>query len=500
MKVSRWSRCIGMAALIWVAGIYPAGAQNPAITLNVDNLELREIVKRLGETARAPLELFAPDDVTSQKASFHWEKVGLGQAMRDLCNRFALVAQHRPGAGYELRRFGGVAPNAGEDNAPRAITPEGYQVIAQRIQVYEGRARTFLGGGQDEQYGNLTIQILCRCPAGESLAAATLDNVQAEDDLGNRLTSPDGSGYYSGGVQFPDERIVSSQLPTPDPRATRLRWLTADLYAHRSVQEVRISIPLPLEKRIVVRQEQGVLVAVADWRSAEPIEGLPPELAGFGGDGGPSARVRVQWAAGQTVRARDRDDWLMAPVAVDASGRRYYPSVNGGSGGGGEVEWREGQVTFHGMQAPAVRLEWNLLLCSDLEKVTSLRLTDIPLPSPPKRPAPAPKPPVTAPAVRTGSLACQVLIDGKPATPGKLAVGMATRQGRGWGPIRWRDVWLSAGGAARLEDLAPGTYRVLRRYATPSGRQGRWQNADVVVTIITGKEARLPALEFKSQE
>ncbi|HEU4752364.1 MAG TPA: hypothetical protein VFU47_04575, partial [Armatimonadota bacterium] len=55
-------------------------------------------------------------------------------------------------------------------------------------------------------------------------------------------------------------------------------------------------------------------------------------------------------------------------------------------------------------------------------------------------------------------------------------------------------------GAARLEDLKPGVYRVLRLYqpkdAVPLGAGGAWRNDDITVEVTAGKELTLPPLAW----
>jgi hypothetical protein len=55
---------------------------------------------------------------------------------------------------------------------------------------------------------------------------------------------------------------------------------------------------------------------------------------------------------------------------------------------------------------------------------------------------------------------------------------------------------------ARLEELRPGTYRILRRYhppdPAPSPTPGRWLNRDLTLEVAAGKAVMLPPLRWSS--
>jgi hypothetical protein len=119
---------------------------------------------------------------------------------------------------------------------------------------------------------------------------------------------------------------------------------------------------------------------------------------------------------------------------------------------------------------------------------------------PPAAP-PAPKPPPDRPYYQQGGgiLLNQVRVADKAAGEGTLSIGLAVKEGDGWSGIRWQNVDVDRTGAAKLEDLKPGTYRLLRVYrpsATPIPPRGRWQNNEVTIAVTAGKEAALPALQW----
>jgi hypothetical protein len=70
----------------------------------------------------------------------------------------------------------------------------------------------------------------------------------------------------------------------------------------------------------------------------------------------------------------------------------------------------------------------------------------------------------------------------------------------GWGPIRWQDAEVGKDGIARLEQVKPGAYRLLRVFRPGVGVKvtglGNWRNAETTVVIVEGKEATLPPLTW----
>jgi hypothetical protein len=81
---------------------------------------------------------------------------------------------------------------------------------------------------------------------------------------------------------------------------------------------------------------------------------------------------------------------------------------------------------------------------------------------------------------------------------GKLDLGLALRGAAGWGPVRWIQVDVTDG-EARLGDVKPGAYKVVRRFVPRDGELPpgvRWINGEAQASVAAGKELRLPALEW----
>src|SRR5262249_20914829 len=130
-------------------------------------------------------------------------------------------------------------------------------------------------------------------------------------------------------------------------------------------------------------------------------------------------------------------------------------------------------------EKPAKLVFW-LVERGEPERLLTFRLTDIPLPTSPAVAAPrrvAPPPPLPAPPGGDhpyferggGTLVSRVQFGEKAAAGGELSIGLAAKSGGGWSPIRWTKVEVDAQGVARLGDLKPGTYRLLRSYRAKAG-------------------------------
>jgi hypothetical protein len=207
----------------------------------------------------------------------------------------------------------------------------------------------------------------------------------------------------------------------------------------------------------------------------------------------------------------------MPPFALGASGKSYPGSTFRGGSSSSDGQWMVYDTTwcFPGLEEQPTKLVWELLEKTRPEKLFSFRMVDIPLPQAgpfiPRR-NPGPRPPATGPQGPKhphyeeggGVLVSSIEVAGKPAPAGSLQLGLAAQSGPDWGPVRWTDVEVTAAGVARLEDVKPGRYRLLRVYrpkdraAAPPG-EGRWLNGEVVVEVVAGKETALAALQWKVQ-
>ena len=50
----------------------------------------------------------------------------------------------------------------------------------------------------------------------------------------------------------------------------------------------------------------------------------------------------------------------------------------------------------------------------------------------------------------------------------------------------------------QIDELGPGTYRIVRRFAAPPGAKGQWQGAETVVTVVADELTNTPTVCRKS--
>lgn len=207
----------------------------------------------------------------------------------------------------------------------------------------------------------------------------------------------------------------------------------------------------------------------------------------------------------------------VAPLLIGTSGKAY--KLNRSAGGteiGGNGTICDLNTGFPVIDEPIAAIRLELVVKAQPEKLFAFRMTDIPLP--PERPfVPVQVDPRAAPAGAAakpgraeespfhdpagGMLISPVRIAGKPAPEGRLSIGLAIKTGTEWGGIRWIDSGVDGQGAARLEALRPGTYRILRSYRPNKAIQGegsgRWLDGEITAVVTAGKATVLPPLRWK---
>jgi len=495
-----------------VAG--PAHAENPKISLNLEEVTAVEAAAALSNAARVPLDFpgYQPSirqsrqyEQLKERASWRWQDVTLARALRELAERYSLSVT-RSGQGYHL--FPAQAPRAAAAANPVGlIVKEGIRIHPESVSISSQRQLSLQPGGQVSGNSSLQLRMRAEWPEGDAEAFAGFDNVTAKDDLGNLLLGNPVIGLPRGGAPgfpfgLPDEWSGSIILTDPHPRARKLLWVEADLFAHKNKRTSRAEFELPL-KEGTARQTDGDV-------TFELLRVDPP-------DGTAVARVGVSRVVARVSSpARGQrffGSGTVRPTLIGVSGRSYGP---GGSDSSGtqrdgqfvtDIEWR-----IRGVDEPLAKLVLQVVDWGEPERLMTVRLTDIPLPPegvivPRRRTAAPPRPGSARPIPERpffesggGVLVAGAEILGKPAGEGVVSVGLAEKSGAGFGPIRWQDVDAGANGIARLADVKPGAYRVLRVYHPKSAAQapgeGRWENGEIEVTVTAGQETMLPPLRW----
>lgn len=324
---------------------------------------------------------------------------------------------------------------------------------------------------------------------------ARLGNVVGRDDLGNLVTTRSArdltTSPRAGGFQWRQQLSLNA----PHPKATLLSWLEGDLMAYGKPYPVEVQFPTPVPSAGAVQEQKGVRYEV-DSLTSKPLPAVPGEPDGT--EYLLRGRVRAAEGARMAV-AGDGEE----PVLIGQSGKIYRQEGNDDSRGGGLWEFRTRFV----LAEPVVAIRLSLKMWPPFQPVGSFRLTNIALrtqriflPAGPRpqeiRRVPVPYYPGAIQieslfAEGGGRLVLPVRIQNNPAPGGSLSLGIASLSGAKSGPIRWMEAEVVEG-AVRIEELKPGTYRVLRVYLAREEPRvkgpGRWEKADLRVTVTAGKE------------
>jgi hypothetical protein len=493
----------------------PVEAENPRVSLKVAGATAVEAAAQLSQAAGVPLQVYG--NGPEERAGFDWTNVSFGRALRQLCEKFNLQPTRQAG-GYALQ----PAPAPGPPpKRVGLVEKDGARLYVRGISVTDKRSVNFGGeaGGWDDS--QMALQLFAEMGDRDAEAVEGVRNVRARDDLGNLLTSDPSRESYSGayGAQYPDEWSGSVALPPPNPRAKKLQTVEGDLMVYRSVKALRVEIPLPPREKSVRKEAGDWLIVVSQYEAShqEPDDddaGLP-NLGARVGATGPAMRVRTYYPLKARVSWRGGVGWH--PNLVSASGRVYQPILSGGIGAGnGQLTLSDSRLVFPQLDSPPAKLVWNLIQKDDPARLFSFRMTDVPLPGPPGAANPAPAPRPASPAAPGGALnpdhpfyglgggvlVNRVRIGERAAGEGTLQLGLALKRGAEWGPVRWMETEVDADGLARIENVKPGSYRLARVYRpshpplgwTPSA--GRWQGGDAPITVLAGKEAVIPPLQW----
>ncbi|MBM3459658.1 MAG: hypothetical protein FJX77_14140, partial [Armatimonadetes bacterium] len=503
--MARHIRWILGAVLCAVA--FSAQAANSRVTVTVENATAAQAVQALGTAAGVPLALYQPPQMGAPRgdvapapvkeeprASFRWNNISLGKAMRELAKEFHLRPSRAPEGGYMF--YPSFEPPPGPQRPVGAFEQSGVRIIPTHVSISDYRQRSLENAGVgDSSGGGLSLNVRVEWDAGDAEALQGFTRLSARDELGNvyRRDERDGSIYYNSynSSGFPDEWRGTVSLPVPHPKAKKLVWIEGDLMAASDLRRIRVELPTPEPKKSVRKDvSPDCILHLSRFRAAMSVAPAAPEpeeeeedpnlpQVGFGRrlparESGPEVQVRVytrrkpngELAGLVPSQAFGYGAW--PPVAIGASGKSYRGANTGGSRGTSNGDWQlfEATYTFMGMKEPVVRFAWDLVERGRPIKVCSFRLTNVPLPDvsglllnrPNPVPPPAPKPPTEAeepthPFYLKGgpTLTSRVLLLDRPAEGGLLMLGLAARAGTGWGPTRWTELNVDNLGTARLE-------------------------------------------------
>jgi hypothetical protein len=508
-----------LVMLLLVAALPPAAAENPRISVKLESATFAEAAAALSRTSGIPVQHWSarlpaglvrrPEPLLNEKASFDWTNVTFSIALRQLCDRYNLQPSPSTGGVYVLNPAGArPAPPA---RLAGLVEKNGIRLYARSVDIYTNRSRRldFLRGATEGTGGStLYLSISGAVPGGDADTIAGFENVVARDDMGGILLPaqrPSPTFGRSSVGPFPDEWTIGIVLPGPHPKAKRLAWVEGDLMVYRLTRRHHLEFTLPLTEG---RKRVGD--AVVELSRYDP---------GDREDTGPTVQMQVDVPSVSAIRPDGYQGSI--PLLVGASGRIYLPGGSSFGGGGGTSGYHyRAEGSFQPIDEPLVKVLFQLVERSQPERLCTVRMEGIPLPPEvvlaAPRPAPHPvnpPPPVRAPSTAGsdrpyfqqggGILVSKVEPEGRAAVAGTLALGLSLKTSGGWSSIRWIELELGKDGQARLADLKPGTYRILRvfrpREVPKVTGNGRWVDGEVVVDVIAGKEVVLPPLRWAAE-
>jgi hypothetical protein len=307
------------------------------------------------------------------------------------------------------------------------------------------------------------------------------------------------------------------------PRSRAIRQLDLEVSLAASAQLVSLEVPW----RSVVPMPRAAPAPPLETSTPtlSPV-GYPPPPAGeappHASASGVTATIEesVQEPTGLRIRLRiDHPEtaalsWSVSPrggpiTLQDEQGEPLPVESVNFLGGDAGARYRVYRLQYPGLKRPPAKVAVLVLLRAGPVTSVPVRLKQIPLPDftgtgSSNRPALG----LPFDEAAATELAAAVTVDGKPAGPGILAIGLqplapegeAGKPPAGRPGWRWIEVPTDADGRARLPHLKPGRYRVWRFWRPVPGTPARapdpfsWVEPKVTVEIRAGAPTVLPPL------
>lgn len=315
------------------------------------------------------------------------------------------------------------------------------------------------------------------------------------------------TGVTDTGQQVALRSYAASDGAAPDGRSWRTYMLAHDVeMGARILREVRGEL-LVYPRSRAARVDFPLHGA---GPQSHTVEGLKVTLQEWHWENHTlTATIREEWAADANV-ARLRPEIPFGVVALAAGG--VPAQANEGRSSASERKEGEAAQTFHlvftDLAEPPERLAVEALVRTGVPTAYPFRLRDIPLPDGDEDPPTSESdtgalldPALTS--ANGGDLKASVHIDGRPAGPGTLSLGLRAAKDPA-GPWRWLSVPTDAAGCAVVPHLRPGQYRALLRW-TPAGDSapapdgaGLWIRDTADLVVAPGGTVTLPPLEWRT--
>lgn len=494
----------------------PAPADNPKLTLNVQDATAMQAAAQLSRASGVPVQIQMPNLPTGvslpstyraleEKASFKWNGVTFATALRELKARYRLQVSRQWGR-FNLYPSG-VANSASPAQKVGLVEKAGMQLFVRRVSVRNMRALDFAGGpiSQDDQ--SLHLELQADLGESDSDLIAGIENVVAMDDQGNLLTGERtlarSTSTTLSGTLLPDEWACALNLTGVHPKATRLVWVEGDVLTYKSARTHPFEVALPLTPEKAKKTVGGMVVEV-----------LRANVPAGAGAAESTAQLSVSFQVQAPLHSAIMVQGLEAlplPLLIDATGGFHAPTSHQQSArsmGGGLV------YSITALYAPVKEeirtLRLNIPERGEASRAFSFRMKDVPLPPegafiprrnvllPGRTSTPAPRAFYEAGG---GTLVSTVKINGELPPGGALALGLAPKSGGENAGMRWVDLPIDKSGKVVLSNVRPGIYRVLRSFLPRQDLRlagvGRWQNNEVLEVIVeAGENTTLPPLTW----
>ncbi len=529
---------IALLVLACLLGAEPARAENPRITLRVQEVSLDAVLRELQRVSFVRLRNAAPRPSPGatpprpapwlERASFDWRDVPLSRALREVAARFGVAPV---GGGDELQFYPRSVRAAGPE--PRPVRQGEVNLTVVGLQRYEQFTRRLLdpdaAGSRNASSHAVTLRV--HWEDGDASDLAGIANVRATDGNGRTVTGTAAAGYFFGG--FPDETQFQLSFPALTAGTTKLAVVEGELLRYPPRRRRRLQVPVPLAEAVVqVPVEPDLLFAVSRFREEEFAVEENTAVGTPEGNAFTSHRFTLRARTYQRNNAAERWAWKgrgggrqrtgdLQPYLKGASGR-LYPWSNSEGAGYSDAIWGEVDyaLTFTDIPEPVVAVIWDLEERPQPQRWMRFKLQNLILPSPASAAAAPvyvtlPPPPegngaAPAPYHQPGGGGLRFAVSPPPGSfpGGSVLLGLGRQTAQDYDLLSWTEVAVGAEGTVTLPDLAPGRYRVVRAYRdgpNPDGRSttrlpGHWRNAVVEVTVRTGEKTALLPLRWEGQK
>lgn len=370
----------------------------------------------------------------------------------------------------------GTARSAPPAGGPPSVTVGGHTITIEHISEHQLVTRPLAESGPEAQAAaQHRVSMLLRVDV-PSAATADVDGFLGDFELvtntGKMHPSPnEGTAFNTGS---PTSFVATEDL---EAGAQRLRSVTGRLRVYPRGEKLH----LRLEPRVgsEAQHKNGLTVRVEQAKLARDEVVL---------------ELSAEWPESVSLRGEAEEDAFSLAAELPQQ-PNPIPMVTNEmpqppAGGRRRVKITTGS---NGYAAPIRSLVVEVVARTGKPVDHPFTFKDIPLPLYMADPtAPAPAAGIPAPQL--------VLINGQPAGPGVLEVGIAERRRAGLGPWRWERLTTDAEGRAEFRFPAPGEYRVQRRWRpveesrAPAFAGLRWEGAGVDVRVKAKAPVRLAAL------